>query len=307
MLEDVDGQVAAARQAGMAGVWVPEHHVAARHFLPPMQVLSWIAATHRAATLGTSVALPALHHPLHLAEGIATLALMTTGRVQIGFGTGFREREFAAVAVPYLERYRIARACADAVVALVRGEEVKIEAGPWRGERARLAARPATSLMFLWGATSRTDLRGLPAWCEGVLPVALAGIDGQVGILDAYDAARGSRAAIRPVTLDVVLGESRLDAEQRAERALVPEYRSWRHWQAEVPFAGAFATRPGTVMNELRRYAAVGTIDEVAEVIRLLEARGVTDVLLRFGQLGKPRDDALAEIRALGPVLRTLS
>src|SRR5436190_2166023 len=55
--------------------------------------------------IGYGVAVVPLHHPLRLAEEIAWLTHLSGGRVMVGVGPGFSEREFAGYGVPIEERH----------------------------------------------------------------------------------------------------------------------------------------------------------------------------------------------------------
>ena len=99
-----------AEKAGLDSVWVGDSLVA-KPRLEPLAVLGALAARTNRVRLGTAVLLPALRHPVLLAQTLATVDLISGGRLVIGAGVGgaFNEgqrREWAAAGVPAKGRGR---------------------------------------------------------------------------------------------------------------------------------------------------------------------------------------------------------
>jgi len=63
-----------------------------------------MAAEAPGLELHTGIILLALHHPVEVAESLATLDVISGGRLVAGFGLGYREPEFAGFGVPRGER-----------------------------------------------------------------------------------------------------------------------------------------------------------------------------------------------------------
>jgi probable F420-dependent oxidoreductase len=69
----------------------------------------WVALSHLAAVtsrvrLGTCVAVAPLHHPVHLAKAIATVDVLSNGRVSVGVGVGGIAAEYVAVGEDFRTR-----------------------------------------------------------------------------------------------------------------------------------------------------------------------------------------------------------
>jgi alkanesulfonate monooxygenase SsuD/methylene tetrahydromethanopterin reductase-like flavin-dependent oxidoreductase (luciferase family) len=85
----------AAETLGFRNVWLAEHHFSTYGYLSrPVQLATYIAAKTTRLRVGTAVIVVPLHHPLVIAEEIATLDLLAGGRVDIGLGRGYQHYEF---------------------------------------------------------------------------------------------------------------------------------------------------------------------------------------------------------------------
>ncbi len=76
-----------AEEAGMDSVWVGDSLVA-KPRLEPLATLGALAARTSRVRLGTAVLLPALRHPVLMAQTMATVDLISGGRLVIGAGVG---------------------------------------------------------------------------------------------------------------------------------------------------------------------------------------------------------------------------
>ena len=97
-----------AEANGCDSVWVGDS-LTAKPRLEPLITLAAVAARTHRVRLGTAVLLAALRHPVGLAQAVATLDLLSQGRMVLAVGVGgtFTESqkgEWAAAGVPPLER-----------------------------------------------------------------------------------------------------------------------------------------------------------------------------------------------------------
>jgi alkanesulfonate monooxygenase SsuD/methylene tetrahydromethanopterin reductase-like flavin-dependent oxidoreductase (luciferase family) len=84
-----------ADQRGAGGVWFTEHHLFPDGYLPqPLTFAAAAAARTRRVRIGTAVMLPALRKPAQLAEEAAMVDLISGGRLELGFGAGYRVPEY---------------------------------------------------------------------------------------------------------------------------------------------------------------------------------------------------------------------
>jgi probable F420-dependent oxidoreductase len=76
----------------------------AENFLEPLTVLSYVAACTTTIRLGTGVLIIPYRNPIVTAKTIATLDVLSRGRMILGAGVGWMAEEFAFLNSPYHER-----------------------------------------------------------------------------------------------------------------------------------------------------------------------------------------------------------
>jgi alkanesulfonate monooxygenase SsuD/methylene tetrahydromethanopterin reductase-like flavin-dependent oxidoreductase (luciferase family) len=100
-------QIAWAETLGYESVWVSEHHVTDDGYLPSVfPMLAAIAGRTTTMRLGSAIVLGPFQHPIRFAEDVAVLDQLSGGRLEVGLGLGYREREFELLGVPISERAR---------------------------------------------------------------------------------------------------------------------------------------------------------------------------------------------------------
>ncbi|HVC56323.1 MAG TPA: LLM class flavin-dependent oxidoreductase [Stellaceae bacterium] len=85
-------QIPYAEQRGFESVWFSEHHFRPvwSHNSAPDLTLAAVSQRTSTIRLGIGVVLAPIHHPLHIAQRMATLDILSRGRVDVGLGrTGY--------------------------------------------------------------------------------------------------------------------------------------------------------------------------------------------------------------------------
>src|SRR5262245_4405550 len=122
--------VRAAEEAGFDSVWAGEHIVLPDPQAPPspmapqdpaldsLHALTWAAAHTTTIRLATGIVILPQRNPLVLAKEVATLDVLSGGRVMFGVGAGYLEAEFRAVGADFDRRGAITDEYLDAMQSL---------------------------------------------------------------------------------------------------------------------------------------------------------------------------------------------
>ncbi|HVM99251.1 MAG TPA: LLM class flavin-dependent oxidoreductase [Caulobacteraceae bacterium] len=90
-----------AEALGYRSSFVTEHHFTGiGQVSATLTLLAWIASRTERLRLGTAVLVLPWHNPVLLAEQVATVDLLSGGRLDLGVGKGYRHTEFAGFAIP---------------------------------------------------------------------------------------------------------------------------------------------------------------------------------------------------------------
>ncbi len=105
-----------AEDVGIESIWVSEHLVVAdpkvapsqmdpeEPILDPVTALAFLAGRTGTVLLGTGVVVLPLRNPLILAKELATIDVLSGGRLLFGVGVGYVWQEFEALGVPFAGR-----------------------------------------------------------------------------------------------------------------------------------------------------------------------------------------------------------
>ncbi len=146
----------------------------------PLIALAAAAAGTSRVRLGTSILLAPLHSPVVLAKQLATLDLVSNGRLIVGIGVGWRPDDFAAAAVPYAgrggrtaEMIQIMKQAWSGEPIRHRGRHFTIECGPVGPAPIQRPHPP------VWmGAMQEAALRRVARIADGFIATGGAGPEG---------------------------------------------------------------------------------------------------------------------------------
>src|SRR5258708_39671865 len=90
-----------AEALGYHSSFVTEHHFTnIGQLSAPLTLLTYVAARTTRLRLGTAILVLPWHNPVLLAEQVATLELLSRGRLDLGVGNGYRHNEVRGFAMP---------------------------------------------------------------------------------------------------------------------------------------------------------------------------------------------------------------
>jgi probable F420-dependent oxidoreductase len=158
-----------AESLGFADVWVSDHivHPAGQSYpspylLDPLVTLSWAAAITERIGLGTSVLVLPQHNPLELANMLATIDALSGGRLTIGVGVGWSQREFEALGYDFANR----GARTDEIIMLLRtawrDDPASFHGAHYDFDEIRVVPHPAHVIpIWVGGGSERAYRRGV--------------------------------------------------------------------------------------------------------------------------------------------------
>jgi alkanesulfonate monooxygenase SsuD/methylene tetrahydromethanopterin reductase-like flavin-dependent oxidoreductase (luciferase family) len=264
---DLRVYTATAAELGFDMVSANDHLVWRRPWLDGLTSLASVSGSAGDMTLATSVALPAVRHPVVLAKAIASLAVLSEGPVIAGLGPGSSAADYAAVGLPFTERWARFDEGLRLVRALVRGEAPddgqyysvgKLQLDP-------LPPKPPQVWFGSWGSDLR--LRKMAGAADGWLA-------------SAYNTTPEHFADAR----------SRLDEQLRAEGkdpttfpdaiATTWMYVTHEHAQAVRLVSETLAPLLGRDPGELLAQLPIGTPEHCVELLDAYAAAGAHRILL---------------------------
>ncbi len=124
------------------------------HWLEPLTVLTAVAAQTTRVRLGTYILLAALRRPVVLAKQLATLDVLSHGRVDLGVGIGWQREEYEAAGLDFGARGRLL----DHSLAVCQTL--------WRDQRASFSS-PELSFEAIHAMPKPAQAGGVPIWVSG--------------------------------------------------------------------------------------------------------------------------------------------
>ncbi|MEU6199489.1 LLM class flavin-dependent oxidoreductase [Streptomyces sp. NPDC047061] len=283
-----------AERSGFSSLFVNDSLVSPR--IEALSMLAALAPATGTVTLGTAALMPFLRRPVQAAQALASIDLLSGGRLTVAVGAGFPGRFgrplYTLSELPWDRRF----ARLDETVSLWRA--LWDGADAFHGEILRFDGIPPTTRPF------RAD--GPPVWLGGATPAALArtGLmyDGWLpyppdpadyasGLRDIRRAAADAGRAAEDIT-PAVFVSVRIDDDIEGGRRALEGY--------------ARATY-GMPLEELEKIQAVvtGSADQVRQRLGEYVTAGVRHIVVRLGALGlSSQRDQLERVADLIPAVR---
>ena len=263
-----------AEQAGLDSVWVGDS-LTAKPRLEPLATLAAVAARTSRVRLGTSVLLMALRHPVLLAQTLATVDLISRGRLLIAAGVGGafndeQRQEWRNAGVAASRRTSRMEEMVRVIKGLGAGASVKHQGRHFQFDAMEMRPMPAQSegVPILLACHWRFHRPGEKSVGEAQVQRAASLGDGLISISDtpqeyaqmvqrfdsvAADLGRDPQALEKVMYLTVNVDPDRLRAEADAERYLTGYYGANIWGDRWGPFGDA-----ARVKERLQEYAGAG-------------------------------------------------
>lgn len=290
-----------AEAMGLDSVWVGDSLVS-KPRLEPVAAMAAIAARTKRVRIGTAVMLPAIRHPVPLAHSLATVDVLSNGRLVLGMGVGGaftpdQARDWTSAGVDPKSRAGRLAEMAQLMKRLWTEDDVTFQGKHFQVEGATLYPKPVQpgGVPLLLAAHDRTG-------SEAQYRRAARHGDGVMGITDspeeyaracqrvmmlAAEEGRDPSALERAFYLTVNINDDETAALSEADDFLMAYY-GVRHWGD--------------------RWGPWGSASSIASRMRAYADSGAQHLVVRFAswdqaaQFDRFQAEVLPAFRALSPV-----
>ena len=300
-------QVRLASAVGFDSVWASQHYVSAPFtYFQPMPVLSRVAPEAGTMSLGTGVLLLPLHHPVDVAEQIATLDMICGGRFIFGVGLGYRDAENRALAVPSRDRVGRLTEALEVIERLWTGEPVSYAGRHFTLDNVRISMptlqRPRPPIWLAANADVGVEraARVGDAWRMNQ-HATFETLERQLALFRRARSAAGKPAAAEiPLIKECYVAPDRATAVSEARPHLGSKYEAYRQWEQDkaLPPGESFASDFEALARDRFLLGDPARIRE--EITRYRERLGVTTLIVRVQWPGMEQAKVLRSIRLLG-------
>jgi alkanesulfonate monooxygenase SsuD/methylene tetrahydromethanopterin reductase-like flavin-dependent oxidoreductase (luciferase family) len=151
-----------ADKIGLHFVALSEHHGVEDGFMPsPLTLAAAIAGCTKRIPINIAAMLLPLHDPIRVAEQVATIDLISGGRLNFIAGLGYRHEEFAMAGVDRAQRGRLLEEYIEVMRKAWTGEAFE-----WRGRTIRVMPKPQSQpLIMIGGSTEKAARRAARLRC----------------------------------------------------------------------------------------------------------------------------------------------
>ncbi len=142
-LDEIIGQVRAARKYGFDSVLIGQHFLSSPYqMLQPMPLLGRLATEAEGLRIGTGIVLLSILNPVAVAEEAASLDVICGGRFILGVGLGYRDVEDEAFGVRRVEKPHRFEEGLEVIKALWTGEPVNFNGRFFQLKNAKISVKP---------------------------------------------------------------------------------------------------------------------------------------------------------------------
>jgi len=133
----------AADELGFDSIWCAEHHFSTYGYLSrPLMYAVHLANNTKRIRVGSAVVVLPLHHPLIVAEEIATADLLSNGRLDVGLGRGYQPYEFKRLGHDLSESRDRFEEAVDILLLALKGEPFSYDGKHYQFEETTVLPAP---------------------------------------------------------------------------------------------------------------------------------------------------------------------
>jgi alkanesulfonate monooxygenase SsuD/methylene tetrahydromethanopterin reductase-like flavin-dependent oxidoreductase (luciferase family) len=306
-------QVEAAQRNGFTYICIGQHFLYGDlTWLQPIPVLARLAGeVDREVRLATTIMISALYHPVILAEELATLDVVSEGRLIFGAGLGYRSEEFELLGIPYAERVKRFEEGLELMRQVWTQDEVDFEGDFWtvRGGQRHIRPRQDPHPPVWLGGHSRPGVRRAGRLGDRwTIPpeTEVDEVKERMAIYNAEQAARGLPPTHQPFRRNVFVAEDRDAAAREFMRVSKDRYLAYAQRELDVLDAEQLER---DFLAEVGKHAVLGSAAEViAELQGMAAEIPVDPILMRPGWPSMEPEEVVATLDLFGqevvPALR---
>jgi len=253
----------------------------------------------------TGIVLLSLHKPLDIAEQLATIDVMSGGRLTFGAGLGYREVEFKAFGTTQKERVPRFLENLEAIKRLWTEDEVSMKGSHFELDRVRVSLKPMQKpTPPIWvGANADAAIRRAATLADSWFINPHQKMETIARQLDIYRAALDAAGKPFPDELpllrEIFIAPDRDAAMRACGPFLAEKYRIYHQWGQDKAMP-AGDNDLSLALEELQEDRfLLGPADAIAEAIAgYNKALGVNHMVLNFHWVGMPQSLVLEQMQA---------
>ena len=301
-VDEVIEEAQLAEEYGFDSCFFGEHHQDEDGFLPsPLIVATAVAARTRRLKVGTSVILLPLHHPVHLAEDVVTMDIVSRGRVILGVGLGYQPADFNAFGVPMERRVGLFEEGVEIIRRCWTGEAFSFPGEHYDLENVRVRPKPFSQpAPPLWiGASAPSAVRRAGRLADAFVAGPSTDLQSTIRLVNTYRDAASEAGREPEVVLmrDAWVAYSRAEAERVYGPEVTTAYKYY--WRNSLSAFRAIESQDELTLDKVANDRLIlGDPEEcVAEFHRWHEATGADYFLLRLrhAHSGGPSHEKIME------------
>ena len=268
----------AVEESGLEGLFRSDHYTGSstdpRGALDAWTQIAALAAVTSRIRLGTLVSPVTFREPSLLAKAVVTADHVSAGRVELGIGTGWMEKEHSQYGFPFPDmpvRLELLEEQLEIIVRQWTEETLDFEGRHYRLEGLRSFPKPLQQPRppVIVGGSARPRTTRLAARFADEYNTLYSTADElrerRENLLRACEDA-GREPLVFSLMTGCVVGSDRAELHERVRRLLAKTGRDGD---------------PEAFVRERRDVLVIGTVDEVMERLRELESQGVERVFLQ--------------------------
>jgi len=274
-------------------------------YIQQIPFLCQVAIVAPKLRLVPGVVLLPLHSPLHVAEELASLDVMSDGKLVFGAGIGYREVEFNAFGTTQKQSGPRFEECLTAVKRLWSEDFVSMKGSYFELDHANCTVMPVQKPMPpVWiGANANVGIRRAARMADSWFINPHNKIDTIAEQMEVYRRALDDCGKPFPVELpmarEVFAAGTRAEAIRLAQPYLEAKYKAYRDWGQDkvMPAGDHFGLSFEDLMNDRFLF---GSPNEIVEQILVLKRRfGVNTLVLGIHWAGMPASLAMDQMQLI--------